>query len=216
MLLSPCVTRLTSSISSSIQVLNHLGCESLHVDVCDGPLLFQGFIDLDTVDPDWFRWCRARITFHFFLASIPQNLRLDFVRVTDLAILHVFPSTHDTGIKGFVDAVHSIGSRVGVAVDVDVEPERIKPFIPYLDTVFLMGIPAGTHSQPLHPKTTQRLITLRNLLESCDSKCRLGIDGGVNENTFRLLAKEVDELVVGGLLFNADDMRTQWKLLNSF
>lgn len=58
----------------------------------------------------------------------------------------------------------------------------------------------------------ERIIQAKHRINTCCG-CKLGVDGGVNEQTFETLCGYADVVVVGGLLFNAPDAGNQWRAL---
>jgi len=140
---------------------------------------------------------------------------LSFLRKTDLAILHVFPQTAVNDILEFLGGVQSIGCRPGLSLDLKVDLSVVEKHLSVLDTVFVMGIPVATHGLQLNEGVFSRLLGMKEFIAKSNQRCRLGLDGGVNATTFPKLTSLVDELVIGGLLLNADDVVAQWAKLTS-
>lgn len=214
-ILSPSVVRIELPIHECVRILNDLGCESVHVDVYQG-LTLPNFFNFDEIRSGSLRAFFGRVTMHLFrLRSFNYEINLSFMRKNDLAVLHVFPDTNSEEISRFLEAVRLAGCRPGLSLDVGVEPSVVGQFVPILDTIFVMGIPVATYGLEPDESVLVKLINVKELIIKLNQCCRLGLDGGVNSSTFTQLIALVDELVIGSLLFNTDDLVAQWKELNN-
>lgn len=211
-LLSPSLARLEMPITEALRLMERLGCQSVHIDLCHG-LTLPSFFEAKEVCEAGIDKIDMMITTHVFQLIDTAPLVVNFLRPKDLAVLHLFPNTSANLVKDFMNVNESVGCRLGVAIDVNTDIESIVPFIKRLETVFVMAIPAGGCGLKPDPHLLQRVQRTRTLLSEQNPRCRLGIDGGVNGKTFTSLVRMADELVVGSLLLHADDMVSQWSSL---
>jgi ribulose-phosphate 3-epimerase len=69
-----------------------------------------------------------------------------------------------------------------------------------------MGVHPGFAGQKFIDKTLDRLIELKNLIESNNAKTLIEVDGGVNANNYmKLRSLGADVLVAGSYIFNSED-----------
>lgn len=214
-LLSPSIARLERPLDQCIQIINRLGCESVHVDVCQGFSL-PNFLTLSSIQNGSLRGFYARVTLHLFRLFGEQRMNLDCMREDDLIVLHVFPYMTASMISEFLAETNMLGCRVGLAIDLEARLEMVLGRLTELDTVFVMGIPVATYGLQPDKTTLYRLDEVSEMIRKSGACCRIGLDGGVNIETFPSLADRVDELVIGSLLFNAPDVVTQWRSLQSY
>lgn len=212
-LLSPSVARMSTSLITSIRLLEELGCQSVHIDACHDMVL-PNFFDLREVRKSWSQHARVSASLHIFQLdnSLPD---VNFLAREDLAILHIFPETASSFMGEFVAVSQESGCRVGFAVDVRTKLDVVVPYLDLLDTVFMMAIPVATYGQEPDRRLSERIGEIRDLIHKLRSPCRLGIDGGVNNNTFRAMTDIADELVVGSILFDSTDLPSRWAELSS-
>lgn len=214
-LLSPSLVRLEAPLVDSLQLMENLGCESVHIDVCHD-LSLPNFFDLGEVRVARIENYSAATTLHVFRMISGASPNLGFLRPNkDLAILHVFPRTTPSTIEEFLRTNRTVGCRVGLAIDVQAETESIAPYLTDLDTVFVMAISAAAYGLEPDTQLLHRVEQTRTLIEAHNPHCRLGIDGGVNGRTFPRMVWLADELVVGSLLLHSNDLVSQWVDLQS-
>ncbi len=213
-LLSPSLERLEVPLVNALQLMKNLGCESVHIDTCHN-IVLPNFFDLEEVRAVQIENYRAAATVHIFQPINNAPPILDFLQPTDLAVLHVFPQTTQSTIEVFLKTNCVFGFRMGLTVDVRADTESIASYLTELDTVFVMAIPVATYGLEPDTQLLLRVEKMRTLINTHNPRCRLGIDGGVNSRTFPGMVRLADELVVGGLLFHADDLVSQWMELRS-
>lgn len=207
--LSPSLVRLEIPVAKSFQLMDNLGCKSVHIDVCHN-LMLPNFFELKDVRTAQINNYRAAATIHIFQPIGGTSPILDFLRPKDLAILHLFPQTTQLAIKDFLTLNRTVGCRLGLAVDVMTETKSTIPFLKELDTVFIMAIPVGGYGLDPDNQLLERVEQMRTLFTNYNPKCRLGIDGGVNGRTFANMVKLADELVIGSILLHTGDLASQW------
>lgn len=214
-LLSPSVVRMEQPLDECARILNILGCQSVHVDMCQGSV-FPGFFNLSDMQTDSLRVFNACVTAHIFrLLDTQSTINLSMLRDNDLVVFHMFPHITTRDLAAFFEAAKTSKCKLGLSLDLGVPLTSVTPFLEMVDTVFIMGIPVATHGLQPDQSTVARLDEMRKLINRHNPSCRLGIDGGVNANTFYQMVGLVDELVVGGLLLNTDDISSQWSSLQS-
>lgn len=213
-LLSPSLERLEAPLANALQLMENLGCESVHIDTCHNMVL-PNFFDLEEVRVVQIENYRAAATMHIFQPISGAPPVLGFLRPKDLVVLHIFPQTTQSTIEAFLKTNCVFGFRMGLTVDVRADTESIASYLTELDTVFVMAIPVATYSLEPDTQLLLRVEKMRTLINAHNPRCRLGIDGGVNSRTFPGMVRLADELVVGGFLFHVDDLVSQWMKLRS-
>ena len=172
--------------------------DRVQIDVIDGK-----FVDNKTVDPS-------------ILNVIETNLKIDFQLMTkepikwvekcfraqaDRIIGHIEMMT-DQG--EFVKKVQSLGCKVGLGVDIDTPIEQINPvLLSDVDVVLLMSYKAGFGGQEFNKEVIKKIERLDSIRVRDDTPFKIHVDGGINKDTIRGVAKAgADEVSVGRLLFN--------------
>lgn len=214
-ILSPSFIRLNLPIRDRIAVLNALCVPSVHIDVVSGCTL-PGFLSHEVLQSGVLRDLSATLTFHIVPKPHDNTTALRFLQSEDLAVLHVFPTTQPQAIDKFATKARAIGCRVGLAIDLRVALNMVNRWLDVLDTIMIMGIPLARHGLQPDISIATRLDNAREAIAVHNPACRLALDGGVTASTFQRLIGCVDELVIGGLLFNTPNLAEQWRLLSEY
>lgn len=212
---SPSIVRLEKSLEVCAQIMNSLGCQSVHIDV-SWDLDFSGFYGKEILVGDGLQLFDCPATIHIFSNKPLEKSDLTGVRQVDAVMLHVTPETSQNDIISLLESSLSRGYGLALALDIRSDISLVLPFLGSLKAVYVMGIPVATHSRPPQSDTLSRLKTLQAAIKASGSGCRLGIDGGINYETLSSLAAVADEIVIGGLLFNSPNIYSQWQALNAW
>ena len=130
----------------------------------------------------------------------------------DLISIHV----ENEGVaERALDLLDRRGVATGMVLKVDTPVGRVKPYIPRLRFVTLLGTAIGVKGQGLNEKAGDRLLEARRLIEEAGVTQRviLAADGGIREHTVPVLRQSGAETVVlGSLAFNAPSLeeRMMW------
>ncbi len=211
-LLSPSLVRLKTPLADSLRLMERLGCESVHIDVCSN-LTIPNFFKVEEVRSARIQNYHTVATVHLFQPFNDNPPDLAFLQPQDLVMLHVFPQTRRPTIEAFLKATHVAGCRTGLAMDITTLITSLVPYLANLDTLFVMAIQAGGYALKSDIGLPRRVDQVRAILQEFNQTCRIGIDGGVNDKTFPRMARLADELVVGSLLLHADNLALQWSKL---
>lgn len=185
----------------------------LHVDVADGhfspamlffPDLVAGVRKIST----------RPIHVHLMVADsivLPQIEQFTDAG-SDLISIHL---ENESVADKALDLLERRGVAAGMVLKVDTPVERIRPYIPQLSFVTLLGTAIGVKGQSLSESAGRRLTEARLLIAEAASHRRtvLAADGGIREHTVPLLREAGAETVVlGSLAFNAPslDERMAW------
>jgi len=211
----PSIVRYSGLFQEKASMINTINCERIHVDVTIGQKTGELF-DYDDFGIEQRRLFESSVDLHVFDFSDNwsdwKTKGLPLLQ-NDCIIFHIFPNTSTKMINSVINHCDGNGINIGLALDLKVNIDIIKHYINQLDIVIVMGIEAGGHQLPLNEKAINDLILVSEMSNK-DKRLRIGIDGGVNIKTFEKLVNITDFVVIGGLLFNAPDIISQWNTLN--
>ena len=185
----------------------------LHIDVADGhfapALLFF---------PDLVARIRqvSATPIHIHLMTADQVLHSQIDQFAeagaDLISIHCENANAATAL-GYIK---TLGLKAGMVLKVDTPVTRVKPFLPQLDFVTLLGTAIGVKGQGLDPSATKRLKDVKALIAETERRIVLAADGGIRENTVPDLRKAGAETVVlGSLAFGAPDLASRMAWLKA-
>ncbi len=190
------------NLQSTVKFLNTSEADYLHIDLMDGvfvPNITFGFpaikavravstkpldIHLMTVDP---------------VKLIPQIRDCGATVMT----IHVEACSH---IHRALQLIRQAGMKAGVALNPGTPISFVEEIATEADLIMLMAVNPGFGGQSFITSTISKTERLKKLLNQTGSRAIIGVDGGVNAHTGRLLAMAgADMLIAGSYVFNAPD-----------
>lgn len=190
------------NLGKDIRMLNS-EADIIHLDVMDGtlvPNISFGFSVIDQVA------CIATIAMDAHLMVVnPQKwfekLHKDGVRMVSF---HYEAAGEHT--EEYIDILHSLGIKAGVAINPDVPVEKLFPFIGKADYFLIMSVFAGFGGQKFIPESLERIATLKAEIDRLGDDALIEVDGGVNmDNISALKEAGAVMIVAGSTVFRSDN-----------
>lgn len=189
------------NLGKDIRMLNS-EADIIHLDVMDGtlvPNISFGFSVIDQVAGI------ATITMDAHLMVVnPQKwfekLHKDGVQMVSF---HYEAAGEHTG--EYIDMLHSLGIKAGVAINPDVPVEKLFPYIGQADYFLIMSVFAGFGGQKFIPESLERIATLKAELDRRGNNALIEVDGGVNMDNIKALKEAGAVMIVAGsTVFRSD------------
>lgn len=198
------------NLTPDIEMINRSEAAYLHLDVMDGvfvPNISFGFPVMQAVA----RECRKPLDVHLMIVepqkwiSQVRDLGAEIMNVHQEACAHL----HRT-----VQAIHDAGMKAGVTLCPATPVNTLVDIIEDVELVLIMSVNPGFGGQPFIPHSVKKVKELRKLIDETGSKAMIEVDGGVNEQTGRLLKDAgADILVAGSYVFSAPDPEEKIRVL---
>jgi ribulose-phosphate 3-epimerase len=113
----------------------------------------------------------------------------------------------DTSARQYLDQFITIFQDVGVTLDPEADPERVRAIGDLVSHVSLMGVYPGRSGQKFLQTTWNKIKEISQLRKSGNFSYRIGIDGGITLDLFQPLVEEgVTDFVLGSSVFSAPDI----------
>lgn len=123
----------------------------------------------------------------------PQLIILHFELLEDAATL--------------VGRIKKAGLQAGIAIDPDTPVKKLKPMLPEIDAVCIMGYPAGFAGQKFQPTVLDKVAELR----AANSDLEISLDGGASVNTIaKICATDLDIAYTNTAIFGSEDPLTSY------
>lgn len=188
-------------LGEQIELLDKAGARYVHIDVMDGifvPSISYGMPVIRSI-----RKCTDRIFDVHLMIDEPIRYIDDFVDAgADLISVHVEACRH---LDRTIHAIKDRGVLAAAALNPATPLSVLEYILPELDMVLLMGVNPGFGGQKYIPYTTQKIRSLKKMIEEKGCQTDIEVDGGVNfGNVQEILDAGANIIVAGSAVFKGD------------
>lgn len=194
-----------SKMGEEVKNLENCGADIIHCDVMDGVFVPNITFGIKMV-ADIRKHTSLTIDAHLMIVN-PEKYVEQFVKAgADYVTVHYEACRENT--LNVLKMIKDSGAKCGVVINPDTDAKSIENLVDYCDMVTVMSVFPGFGGQSFISSTLQNVLYLRGIIDSCDKKILLEIDGGVNfENSALIKEAGADVLVAGSTVFKCDDKK---------
>ena len=170
------------------------GCDLVHVDVMDGhfvPNLTIGPVVVEAVA----RAATRPLDIHLMVENNTFFVDLFAPLNPEYISFHIEEEKHPHRL---IQKIRGLGIRPAVVLNPHTPPEAVEYLLSDLDMVLLMSVNPGFGGQHFIPSVIEKAKRLKTLIQKQNSNCLIEVDGGVNDQNVKLLAKAGVDIVVAG------------------
>lgn len=186
-------------LGEQVKEAEQAGVDYIHVDVMDGH-----FVPNITIGPLIVRALRPvtdlPLDVHLMIEN-PEHYLADFAKAgADILTVHVETCPH---LHRTIQQIKELGVKPGVTLNPATPLNTLAEILPEVDLVLIMSVNPGFGGQSYIQSCTNKILRLRQMLDSIGSKADLEVDGGVNPATIAQVVKAgATVLVAGSAIFN--------------
>ena len=191
-----------NNLGNAIEMINQSEADYIHFDVMDGvfvPNISFGIPVIEHVN----KIAKKPLDVHLMIVE-PDKFIEPFVKAgATIITVHyeACPHLHRT-----IQLIKSFGVKASVCLNPHTPISVLEDIIADLDMVLLMSVNPGFGGQAFIENTYNKVKLLKELIEKKNQKCLIEVDGGVNNNTAKLLFEAgADVLVAGSFVFNSEN-----------
>ena len=196
-----------SNIDEAIEKLNTTNASYFHLDVMDGNFVSNTSYSISQIK-NMIKKCNKKIDAHFMVND--PIYYLDKLKEEKIEYFTFHVELDD--VESIINKVKECNFKVGLAIKPNTNINVLNRYLDKIDLILVMSVEPGYGGQKFLPSTISRLNDIKSLIGNRNIK--LAVDGGINDDTIKLL-NDVDIVVVGSYITNNSDYQEQIdKLLN--
>ena len=110
--------------------------------------------------------------------------------------------------------IQKYGSMAGISIKPNTEVKEILDILPYISLILVMSVEPGEGGQEFMESSIVKIKELREYIDKNNLEVQIEVDGGINNETIKLIKEAgADIAVVGSYLVKSDDYKETVKKL---
>ena len=192
-----------ANLKNQLALVEKEGIDWLHIDIMDGHFVPNltfgpGFVKAIKKMSGLFLDVHLMIEEPDFIIPRFREAGADLITVHVEAIKHL----HRT-----IQLIKSLGAQAGVALNPATPVNCLDAIISELDLVLVMSVNPGFGGQKFIPEILSKIGKIDEMIKERNLKIYLEVDGGIHEETGRLVAEAgANVLVAGTAIFKSPDI----------
>ena len=191
-----------SRLGEDVKTAALAGAQYVHIDVMDGhfvPSMSLGMPVIKSLRPV----TDAVFDVHLMISNPDKYIQAFADSGADILTVHAEACTH---LDRTLSTIKGLGLKSGLALNPATGLEALTYVLDKVDMVLLMTVNPGFGGQKYIPAMTQKIRTLRAMLDEHGyEKTDIEVDGGIGDTTIEtVLEAGANVLVAGSSVFNAD------------
>jgi ribulose-phosphate 3-epimerase len=189
-------------LGEEIKDVERGGADYIHVDVMDGhfvPNITIGPLIVEAIRPV----TKLPLDVHLMIENPDQYIEAFANAGADYITVHVEACRH---LHRTIQLIKSTGVKAGVVLNPATPVDSLKHIIEDVDMVLLMSVNPGFGGQKFISSVLPKIRQVKELADSLNPDLEIEVDGGVNEETAKLVIEAgANVLVAGSAVFNKED-----------
>ena len=190
-----------ANLGRDVKRLEQAGADYIHIDVMDGVFVPNITIGHEVVAAIR-GYSSVPLDVHLMVQQ-PENHIENFAKAgADIITIHSEASLH---LDRLIADIKSYGKKAGVSIVPSTSPEVLRYVINKLDLILVMSVNPGFGGQKFIDYSVEKIARIVQMRQECDSQAEIEVDGGINQETAKLVKQAgANILVAGSYIFSGD------------
>ncbi|MGC8579621.1 MAG: ribulose-phosphate 3-epimerase [bacterium] len=191
-------------LADEIKAIEKAGADLLHIDVMDGrfvPNITLGQPVLRSIR----RITRLPLDVHLMIENPMAHIKSFIEAGADILTVHLEACSH---LHRAIAMIKDAGKKAGISLNPATPVVMLKDIIEELNLVLIMTVNPGFGGQEFIKSTLKKIKELSDIKQEQNLNVLIEVDGGINNQTAGLVAKNgADIIVAGTAIFGSKDYR---------
>ena len=182
-------------LETTISKIEESSADYIHVDMMDGIFVENSNFTVQDLKR-MFKNTKKKLDVHMMVCS-PNKYVKDFAKMPNVEYLTLHCESHRRPID-VINMIRHTPLKVGLAINPETKVSHIVPLLNHLDQVLVMSVKPGKGGQKFMEEILYKIETLKELREQNGYHYVINVDGGINEETAKLVKEAGADMVVSG------------------
>lgn len=183
------------NLSEAIAKIDSSNADYIHVDMMDGNFVEKANFTVPDIKK-LCKKCQKPLDVHMMVCS-PNKYVKEFAKMPNVEYLTFHYESHRRPID-VVNMIRHTNMKVGIAINPETKVSHIVPLLNHIDQVLVMSVKPGKGGQKFMEEILYKIETLRDIREENNYHYIINVDGGINDETVKLVKEAGADMVVGG------------------